>query len=276
MGKWDLFYRNSLWGPTSVELPSAEALANPQSKAQKVPPNLGSVQFASSFFKSQKWRKRKYHNLDAKENLRGRNAFWVFRFVHSSIHLSNHLKCATILLLSIRPSIPTPPPIQPSLHPSNPLSCHKTILCSLSLSIHLSTCPFTDPTIQSMQLPMHSSSIQPAINHSSSYPTAQLFTSPTVLYSTSMTEDLPGKPDMLMQYPVQSKVKSLSHVRLFATLWTVAYQASPSMGFSRQEYWSGLPFPSPGDLPDPGIEPGSPTLEADALTSEPPGKPCTV
>ena len=45
------------------------------------------------------------------------------------------------------------------------------------------------------------------------------------------------------------------------------------MGFSRQEYWSGLPFPSPGDLPDPGIEPGSPTLEADALTSEPPGKP---
>ena len=54
--------------------------------------------------------------------------------------------------------------------------------------------------------------------------------------------------------------------------WTVAYQASPSMGFSRQEYWSGLPFPSPGDLPDPGIEPGSPALEADALTSEPPGK----
>ena len=45
------------------------------------------------------------------------------------------------------------------------------------------------------------------------------------------------------------------------------------MGFSRQEYWSGLPFPSPGDLPDPVIEPGSPTLQADALTSEPPGKP---
>ena len=45
------------------------------------------------------------------------------------------------------------------------------------------------------------------------------------------------------------------------------------MGFSRQEYWSGLPFPSPGDLPDPGMEPRSPALEADALTSEPPGKP---
>ena len=69
------------------------------------------------------------------------------------------------------------------------------------------------------------------------------------------------------------KVKSLSRVRLFATLWTVAYQASLSMGFSRQEYWSGLPFPSPGVLPDPGIEPGSPALEADAITSEPPGKP---
>ena len=53
-----------------------------------------------------------------------------------------------------------------------------------------------------------------------------------------------------------SEVKSLSRVRLFVTPWTVAYQAPPSMGFSRQEYWSGLPFPSPGDLPDPGIEPG--------------------
>ena len=67
------------------------------------------------------------------------------------------------------------------------------------------------------------------------------------------------------------KVKSHSRVRLFATPWTVAYQASPSMGFSRQEYWSGLPFPSPGDLLDPGIEPGSPALQADALPSEPPG-----
>ena len=68
-------------------------------------------------------------------------------------------------------------------------------------------------------------------------------------------------------------MKSLSLVRLFATPWTVTYQAPPSMGFSRQEYWSGLPFPSPGDLPNPGIEPGSPALQADALTSEPPGKP---
>ena len=65
-------------------------------------------------------------------------------------------------------------------------------------------------------------------------------------------------------------VKSLSRVRLFATSWTVAYQAPLSVGFSRQECWSGLPFPSPGDLPDPGIEPGSPALQADALPSEPP------
>ena len=68
-------------------------------------------------------------------------------------------------------------------------------------------------------------------------------------------------------------MRLLSRVRLFATLWTVACQAHLSMGFSRQEYWSGLPFPSPGDLPDPGIEPWSPALEADALTSEPPGQP---
>ena len=65
-------------------------------------------------------------------------------------------------------------------------------------------------------------------------------------------------------------MKSLSRIRLFATPWTVAYQVPPSMGFSRQEYWSGLPFPSPRDLPNPGIEPGSPALEADALLSEPP------
>ena len=69
------------------------------------------------------------------------------------------------------------------------------------------------------------------------------------------------------------KVKSLSRVWLFATPWTVAYQAPPSMGFSRQECWSRLPFPSPGDLPNPGIEPWSPTLQADASPSEPPGKP---
>ena len=69
------------------------------------------------------------------------------------------------------------------------------------------------------------------------------------------------------------KVKSLSRVQLFAIPWTIAHQAPPSMGFSRQEYWSGLPFSSPGYLPNPGIEPRSPAMQADASTSEPPGKP---
>ena len=62
-------------------------------------------------------------------------------------------------------------------------------------------------------------------------------------------------------------------VRHFATSWTVAHQAPLPTEFSRQEYWSGLPFPSLGDLPDPGIEPGFPALQADSLLSEPLGKP---
>ena len=66
-----------------------------------------------------------------------------------------------------------------------------------------------------------------------------------------------------------------SHVRLFATLWTVAHQAHPSMGISRQGYWSGLPCSPPGDLPNPGIEPRSPTSQADSLLSEPPRKSIT-
>ena len=68
----------------------------------------------------------------------------------------------------------------------------------------------------------------------------------------------------------QVKVKSLSRVWLFVTPWTVAYQAPPSMEFSRQEYWSGLPFPSLEDLPYPGVEPRSPALQADALLPQPP------
>ena len=63
-----------------------------------------------------------------------------------------------------------------------------------------------------------------------------------------------------------------SHVRLCATLWTAACQAPLSMEFSRQEYWSGLLFPSPGDRPDPGIEPESHALQTDSLLTEPPGK----
>ena len=68
-------------------------------------------------------------------------------------------------------------------------------------------------------------------------------------------------------------MKLLSRVRLFVTPWAEAYQAPPSMEFSRQEYYSDLPFPSPGDLPDPGIEPRTPALQADTLPFEPSGKP---
>ena len=68
----------------------------------------------------------------------------------------------------------------------------------------------------------------------------------------------------------------LSRVQLFTTLWTVAHQAPLSMEFSRQEYWNGMPFPYPGDLPNTGIQPKSPALQADSLLSEPPGKPMNI
>ena len=76
----------------------------------------------------------------------------------------------------------------------------------------------------------------------------------------------PGKFDFVV-------ASLLSQARLFATPWTVARQAPVSMGFSRPEYWSGLLGPPPGDLPNPGIQPGSPALQAGSLPSEPPGKP---
>ena len=75
-----------------------------------------------------------------------------------------------------------------------------------------------------------------------------------------------------MEEPALSKCWSFSHVWFFVTPWTGAYQAPLSMGFSRQEYWSGFPFPPPGDIPDPVIKPGSPALQADSLPPESPGK----
>ena len=95
-----------------------------------------------------------------------------------------------------------------------------------------------------------------------------IYEPPEMVYKTNTVGERGGQTER-----VKVKVKSLSRVRLFATLWTVAYQAPLSMGFSRQEYRSGLLFPSPGDLPDPGIKPRSPALRADILPSEPPGKP---
>ena len=106
----------------------------------------------------------------------------------------------------------------------------------------------------------------------------------TLKWGSPRWVDNPWKPThttgnvYLAQYILVSlynKVKLLSHVGFFAIPWTIIYEASLSIGFSRQEYWSGLPFPSPGDLPDPGIEPRSPALQADTLPSEPPGKPPT-
>ena len=83
------------------------------------------------------------------------------------------------------------------------------------------------------------------------------------------------RQELLMTWPIwgQCVLSRFSHVRLFSTLWTVAHQASRSIGFSRQEYRSGLPCPPPGDLPDPGIEPTSPALASGFFTAEPQGKP---
>ena len=81
---------------------------------------------------------------------------------------------------------------------------------------------------------------------------------------------------LLTHLEVHVRARSLSRVQHFATLWAVARQAPLFMGFPRQEYWSGLPFPSPGDLPDPGMEPESPVPPAwvgGIFTTTPPGKP---
>ena len=91
--------------------------------------------------------------------------------------------------------------------------------------------------------------------------------------STLHVRDQTAPMGLGSQVFLNAKCQWLSHVRLFATPWTVAHQAPLSTGLSRQGYWSGLPFLPPGDLPNPGIEPRSPTLQADSLLSEPPGKP---
>ena len=79
---------------------------------------------------------------------------------------------------------------------------------------------------------------------------------------------------LLMQRPEgRGHACALSVVSNFVTPWTVAHQAPPSMGFSRQEYWSGLPCPPSGDLPNPGVKPVSPALAGGFFTTEEPGKP---
>ena len=96
---------------------------------------------------------------------------------------------------------------------------------------------------------------------------------PRTAYRYSMFQNVPeSERQILALFLLCVCVKSLSRIRLFATPWTVALWAHLSMGFSRQEYWSGWPFPSPGELPNPGIQPGSPALQADSWPSEPPRK----
>ena len=96
------------------------------------------------------------------------------------------------------------------------------------------------------------------------------YTSSLVIKSYRLTQPLIPSPDGSSS---PECAQSLSRVWLFVTPWRIAPQALLFVGFSSQEYWSGLPFPPPGDLPNPGIKPRSPTLQVDSLSTEPPGKP---
>ena len=104
----------------------------------------------------------------------------------------------------------------------------------------------------------------------------------STLYSKSqdsapkLWNSLQGQGGMDWEFGVNVVVQLLSPVRLFATPWTVAHQAPPSMGFPRQEYWSGLPFLSPGDIPKPGIKPTSPAWQVDSLPLSHLGSPIGV
>ena len=138
-----------------------------------------------------------------------------------------------------RPPYPSPAPGVYSNSCAMSWWCHPTISSSVTL---FSSCLQSSPASGSFQM-------------------SQLFTSGGQNIGVSASASvLP----MNTQDWFPLKVKSLSYVWLFATLWTVAHQTPPSIGFSRQEYWSGLPFPSPGNLPDPGIKPISPALQAEA------------
>ena len=138
-----------------------------------------------------------------------------------------------------------------SLHTSWPLqACHRRLGSTLGVLGQLISNSPPPRSFQILQAELHASSGLPLIQK---------------------RVPSPNKP-LSSERQCVKKVKSLSRVLLFATPWTVAYHAPLSMGFSRQEYWSGLPFPSPEDFPDSRIKPESPTLQADALPSELPGK----
>ena len=145
----------------------------------------------------------------------------------------------------------------PMNHSTTGLPVHRELLESYQICVHRVSGP-SNHLILCHPLP----SCPHSFPASGSFPMSQLFPSDGQSIGVNTT-------NLLLL------VTSLSHARLFTTSWTVVYKAPLSMELSRQEYWSGLPFPSPGDLPNPGIEPRSPALRADALPSEPPGKPST-
>ena len=130
-------------------------------------------------------------------------------------------------------------------------------------------CPFIDPPIQR---PWHVSQVLSPDQFTLSQLKIFLNKFSMCQYLHVLNDNICPTLQLIWKYEWVS-VQWLSPVRLFATPWTAAHQAPLSKGFPRQEYWGGLPFPSPGDLPDPGIELASPALAGRFLTTEPPGKP---
>ena len=175
--------------------------------------------------------------------------------MHQSVQLSRSVVSNSLQphgLQHARPPYPSP---TPGVY-SN--------LCPLSQWCH--------PTISSSFVPF-SSRLEP-FPASGSFPVSQLFTSGG--QSIGVSASTLVLPNILAQDSFSNLHLCVLVVQLFPTFcdpWTAAHQAPLCMGFSRREHWSGLPFPPPGDLPDPGIEPGSPALKMDALQSELLGKP---
>ena len=212
-----------------------------------------------------------------------------------------HIIKASCFSPSQAPVWPDPPPAQLLLSPTMLLPLQALCLVSLRRDpplTHLTLCPFILPWVLTISFPSTKwifhplvppylwllSPGCPQIHNRESPVTCQSVTvldsSPGAVLSSQSTWVFSGVGAPILHYCLccsterkwKVKAKSFSRVWLFGTPWTVAYQVPLSMEFSRQEYWSGLPFPSPGVLPDPGIEPRFPTLQADALPSESPGK----
>ena len=217
--------------------------------------------------------------MNSKAKVKETNLIWSYiLLLYNCSVLSDSLRPHGLQHASL--SCPSPSPRAYSNSCPSSQWCHPTISFSV---IPFSSCPQSFPASRSFLMSQlftsgghywcFNFSIRPSSEHSG-------LISVTVSHWIILThrimetdsagrvakEQLPRKHYMYVCY-------SLSRVGLFVTLRTVAHQAPLSMGFSRQEYWSGLPFPSPGDLLDPGIEPRSPSLQTDSLPPEPAGKP---